>query len=161
MDGSFGIIFSEDDSKVLLVKRRDIPIWVLPGGGIEFGETPQDAVIREVFEETGFKVEILKHVSIYTHKSGKVNHTFECKIIDGVETTSNESSEIDYFNFDGLPEMISPYVHRLIEDARSKNSDVLRKPAEETPKYLWIKALKHPWAFFKYLLTRVGIHWNT
>jgi 8-oxo-dGTP pyrophosphatase MutT (NUDIX family) len=60
MDGSFGIIFSDNRSRVLLVKRRDMPMWVLPGGRLEKKETQEQAVIREVFEETGYGVQVVK-----------------------------------------------------------------------------------------------------
>lgn len=43
----------DNHQKLLLVKRRDVPVWVFPGGGIEKGETPERAVVREVFEESG------------------------------------------------------------------------------------------------------------
>jgi 8-oxo-dGTP pyrophosphatase MutT (NUDIX family) len=49
-------IFSENKKKVLLTKRKDVPVWVLPGGGIEDNETIENAIIREVKEETGFDV---------------------------------------------------------------------------------------------------------
>ncbi|QNP72604.1 NUDIX hydrolase [Streptomyces roseirectus] len=45
-----------DDARVLLarcVPQRGEPLWTLPGGGVEHGEDPYDAVIREVAEETG------------------------------------------------------------------------------------------------------------
>ena len=44
------------DGKVILVKRRDCPVWVLPGGKIDDGETPEEAIIRETKEETGYDV---------------------------------------------------------------------------------------------------------
>ena len=59
MDGSVGIVFY-NQGKLLLVKRRDVPVWVFPGGGIVENETPEKAVIREVLEESGYKVKILK-----------------------------------------------------------------------------------------------------
>ena len=56
----------EKDKKVLLVKRNHEPFkdyWCLPGGHIDFGETAQQAVIREVKEETGltFKPKFLNY----------------------------------------------------------------------------------------------------
>lgn len=33
--------------------------WTLPGGGLNFGESPEDAVIREIFEETGLQVKVV------------------------------------------------------------------------------------------------------
>jgi mutator protein MutT len=49
------------DSSVLLVRRRHEPakdLWSLPGGLIELGETAQDAVRREVMEETGINIQV-------------------------------------------------------------------------------------------------------
>lgn len=44
------------------------PVWELPGGRIEFGEAPEEAVVREVFEETGYQVEIIKMIpKVYSH----------------------------------------------------------------------------------------------
>jgi len=51
-----GVVFSPDEKQVLLTKRRDVPVWVLPGGGIERNENPEDAIVREILEETGFHV---------------------------------------------------------------------------------------------------------
>ena len=44
-------IFSENRKKILLVKRRDVPVWVLPGGGVEENENEEDAILREAKEE--------------------------------------------------------------------------------------------------------------
>lgn len=48
------------DGRLLLSRlvSRNRPMWILPGGGIDEGEDPYDAVIREVFEETGYRVEV-------------------------------------------------------------------------------------------------------
>ena len=53
-----GILFSKDQKEVLLIKRRDVPVWVLPGGGIEKSESLEEAIIREVLEETGWVVTV-------------------------------------------------------------------------------------------------------
>ena len=46
----YGIVFNEERTKVLLIKRLDIPVWVLPGGGLDPGESPEAGAVREVLE---------------------------------------------------------------------------------------------------------------
>lgn len=47
------------NKKILLVKHKDYDKWLQPGGHIEDDETPEEAAIREVYEETGIKITIL------------------------------------------------------------------------------------------------------
>jgi len=56
---SFASGYLVKDGKVLLVHHNKFDKWVPPGGHIEIGETPADAMIREFVEETGFIVEAL------------------------------------------------------------------------------------------------------
>ena len=53
--GAFALIFDDRD-RVLLCLRDDLNIWNLPGGGVELGESPWEAVVREVEEETGLEL---------------------------------------------------------------------------------------------------------
>lgn len=59
--GVYGVLL--EDSKILLTLKRSGPyqgLWDLPGGGIEFGETPEATLGRELFEEVGAVAERLK-----------------------------------------------------------------------------------------------------
>lgn len=47
------------DKKILLVKHADYDKWLQPGGHIEPNETPEEAAVREVYEETGLKIKLL------------------------------------------------------------------------------------------------------
>jgi acetyl-CoA carboxylase carboxyl transferase subunit beta len=56
-----GAVVLREDGAVLLVRRARPPAigsWTLPGGKVEDGETPEQAIVREVFEETGLRVNV-------------------------------------------------------------------------------------------------------
>jgi ADP-ribose pyrophosphatase YjhB (NUDIX family) len=62
---AYGVCINDDDE--ILLARWLGPnghAWILPGGGIDHGEHPYDAVIREFEEETGFEVEVLRLIGI-------------------------------------------------------------------------------------------------
>jgi ADP-ribose pyrophosphatase YjhB (NUDIX family) len=59
-------IVRNDEGAILLHRRTDNDLWALPGGGMEFGESIADTVVREVYEETGLRVTPKYVVAIYS-----------------------------------------------------------------------------------------------
>ena len=73
-------------TKVLMVKHSEIgkgDFWCLPGGGVETDEKPEEAVLRELNEETRIEGEIIRKLATIEYWSGEKHHTFYCKIIVG------------------------------------------------------------------------------
>lgn len=60
--GAAGIIVVKN--KIMMVKGKETKCWSLPSGEIEKGETSEQACAREVWEETGFKVEVVKSIQV-------------------------------------------------------------------------------------------------
>jgi 8-oxo-dGTP diphosphatase len=102
------------DQKVLLVKRSQSPskgLWALPGGKINLGETLQQAVMREVFEETGVSVIPLQPIYSFDsiHKDGKGNTQFHYVIVDllaeykgGELKAGDDAAEVGWFSLQDL-----------------------------------------------------------
>ena len=84
-----GIIFMDDGIALMhrkdVKKRKDIQeYYTFPGGGLEEGETPEEGTIREIEEEFGIKVQIVK--KLYEIKSEKFNQKeifYLCKYVSG------------------------------------------------------------------------------
>jgi len=57
---SSGAVIAGPDGRILLLKRADEEIWCLPKGTVEPGETLEETAIREVQEETGLRVKLLR-----------------------------------------------------------------------------------------------------
>jgi 8-oxo-dGTP diphosphatase len=110
------VIFDEQN-RILLVKltyQRFHP-WGVPGGGVEYGETSEDAVIREVWEETGLTVEVERFLLNKTFASDKFAMYYLCRIVDGVFQPSDEVSEYGYFTPESLPD-VRPRDYALISE---------------------------------------------
>jgi ADP-ribose pyrophosphatase YjhB (NUDIX family) len=114
--GVFALIFEE--GHVLLSLRRDIDWWNLPGGGMEAGETVDEAVCREVREETGLDVEVDHLVGVYSKpQKQEVVLTFRCRRIGGMLTATEEVRESRYFTPEAMPVNTLPKHRQRIEDA--------------------------------------------
>lgn len=105
--GAFAVI-TNSENKVLLIKREDLEAWALPGGNIERNETPEEACIREVKEETGINISVDKINGIYIRTiPGLKDVTFVYKATAGkytkLEIDEKEVLDIGWFNIGSLP----------------------------------------------------------
>ena len=124
-----GCIFNES-GEVLLQKRADFNKWGFPGGAIELGETPQMAAIREIKEETGLDVEIIKLIGVYTdfdvqYPNGdevqSICIAYELKVTGGeLLAEDNETLELKYFALDNLPLLFCSQHEELAKDIKNK-----------------------------------------
>ncbi len=114
--GAFAIVF-DPQGRVLLCHRRDMDIWNLPGGGVESGELPDEAVVREVREETGLEVVVERLVDIYGKVNDDVVFTFVCQVTGGELCFTEESDDCRYFEVGQMPANTSPKHLERINDA--------------------------------------------
>ena len=115
--GAFNVVIC--NQKVLLVKRRDFPLWDLPGGVVESDELPSEAAIREMYEETGYEVQIDYEFARYIDKTrNDCQHLFKSHIINGeLKRTTTETRDLRWFSLNRLPLFIIPNRKRQIRDA--------------------------------------------
>lgn len=152
-DSAIGIVFSEPD-KILLVKRRDIPVWVLPGGGIDEGEEPGEAAVREVWEETGLRVEVARKVAHYTpvNRLSRNTHVFECRVVGGEIACSDETVDVGYHAIGSVPGYLFDLHADWIADARKQVPTVIEAPIKGTGYVQAITFLfRHPVMSLQYI----------
>lgn len=127
--GSFVILSRKNKSEIFLVKRSDFPVWEFQGGGIEKGETPEKAAVRESFEETGFKIKIIRKVAEYNNPKVNLTSTFvfEGKIISGKYIPEFKSCEGKWFNINNFPINMTYIKRVIIKDFLSNNKGLIKK----------------------------------
>ena len=98
----------DDQGRILLFKHTYRKLaWGIPAGGLEHGEQPKDAVVREFFEETGMTIEVQRLLLADSSRHFQhVSLVYLCKISAGEFEESHEISEIQYFDVDNLPPML-------------------------------------------------------
>ena len=126
--GVFTIIFNPQ-GQVLLCHRRDLDIWNLPGGGMEIGELPPEAAIRETREETGLEVEIERLVGVYSKPDNNdLVFVFSARVVAGQLTINDEADRLGYFSLDALPANTIPkHVERLQDAVVNHSQPVFRR----------------------------------
>jgi 8-oxo-dGTP diphosphatase len=113
--------------KILLIKRKNDPFkgkWALPGGFVEYNERVEQAVIREVFEETGLKTEIIELVGIYSDpnrdpRGHTVTVVFLLEINNGKINSGDDADEARFFNLDNLPVLAFDH-NNIINDIKKR-----------------------------------------
>ena len=98
-NAAIAIILNAEKNAIVLTKRRDVPVWVLPGGGIDEGETPEETVVREAFEETGLGVKIERQVAEYSpiNRLTRQTYVYECGVVDGEISRTAETKDVQWF----------------------------------------------------------------
>ena len=140
--GAFAIVF-DTQQRVLLCHRCDMDLWNLPGGGMESGELPTEAAVRETLEETGLQVDNLILVGIY----GKPDQddlvfAFIADVVGGQLTTTDEADELAYFAVYEIPPNTSPrQVERIRDALRPNGFPYIRRQIAPSSR-VWLKMLK-------------------
>lgn len=103
----------ERDGQVLLVRRTMTPgqgKWTIPGGFVEFDEDPAEAVVREVWEETGYKIEVVRLLDVIfgrEHERGaSLLLAYFTRLLDDAPLQGMDEKEVDavaFFPPDDLP----------------------------------------------------------
>ncbi len=123
------VVIYDDGQRILLHKRADFRIWALPGGMIETGESPDQAAVREVFEETGYHVEIDKLIGVYRRPQLQdERHVYRAFLIGGKPIERGpETLAVDWFYPEQLPSRLAPSVNEIVADALANHNDILMK----------------------------------
>jgi 8-oxo-dGTP diphosphatase len=115
------------DDKIMLIKRNTIPFkgyWALPGGRMDPGEKVEQTIVREVKEETGLDVTIVRKVGDYVEKGVKDEVEYEyyptcfvVKPIGGeIKKQESEIQEVKLFNLNELPKPLAFVHEEMIKD---------------------------------------------
>jgi 8-oxo-dGTP diphosphatase len=122
-----GII--EKDNKILLIKRKNPPFkgcYALPGGFVECGETVEDAVIREIREETGLITKVKSLLGVYSSpdrdpRGHVISIVFILDVVGGQLKAGDDAKEAEFFDLNNLPKLAFDHEKIIKDYMRWKN----------------------------------------
>jgi ADP-ribose pyrophosphatase YjhB (NUDIX family) len=124
-----GAVFRDD--ALLLVRERDDGCWTVPGGWADVGESPREAVEREVYEESGYHTRAIKLLGVYDNRRHghppSRHHSYklfiQCELLGGSPSENIETDQVEFFREPEIPALsllrVTPaQVTRLFEHYR-------------------------------------------
>ena len=118
------------DGRVLLIRERSDGCWTLPGGWADVNQTPAEAAVRELREESGFAGRPLKLAAVHdfrkrnrrVHLDSIYKLFFICELTGGEARPSVETSAVGFFERDALPPLsvgrtTAEQIERMFEHA--------------------------------------------
>jgi 8-oxo-dGTP diphosphatase len=118
-----GIVVRQD-GRVLAVQRADNGTWEPPGGVLELDETLEDGVRREVYEETGVKVQVGPLTGVYKNMTrGIVALVFRCRPEEGRAHPSDEATAVRWLTPDEVAELMGEVYAIRVLDALTESGD--------------------------------------
>lgn len=133
----------QDRGRVLLAVRDDVRGWELPGGTVEGVERLEDALKREVREETGLWIAVDRPVGAYWRTGFRphVAHVFCCRVVSGEARTSRESRALGWFHPLLVPDTLLPWYQAPLRDALVPDAAPVERHERQGPRAIW-RALK-------------------
>jgi len=115
------------DQSILLVQRKNEPFqgfWALPGGFVEYGETTEQAVMREVREETGLETIVQGLLGVYSDpnrdpRGHTITIAYFMTTVGGTLIAGDDAAEVRYFKRDELPRLAFDHAN-IVKDAFKK-----------------------------------------
>lgn len=116
-----GAVIPDADGRILLQEKTFEEGWFLPGGAIELGEHPEEALVREVAEETGLIVRPSRVVLMiggsdyrYRYPNGDlveiVGPLYQCEVVGRTDgPIDEETKRLEYYARDEMPPLRMPY----------------------------------------------------
>jgi len=112
------IIIEIESKGIVLIKRKNPPFgWALPGGFVDYGESLEEAAVREAKEETDLDVKLIEQFHTYSNPNRDPRHhsisTVYIAKAEGRPYAKDDAAEIGVFNESSLPAEIA-FDHRSI-----------------------------------------------
>ena len=126
-----------DKGEILLQKRRDVDQWAVISGHVEFGESIENAMLREIEEETTIKATLVRFIGIYSSPDSQtyfykdktvqyITSYFEAKLTKAIPLgfSNAETAELKFFKPGNIPKNLALMSEHWLSDALTKNEPI-------------------------------------